>query len=223
MLALQANILVDQTRHARLADFGLTTILSDSTTSNFHARGGSLRWMSPELFDPEIENRQTKHSDCYAFGMVIYEVLSGHVPFYEYPDLVVYALVFRGNRPEKLRGIEGIWFTDDVWKLLERCWLPEPQNRPRMEDVLQLLEGTSKSWTAPSATRSSATPLTAGSSVGWSLGQSTEGGMDASGMPSSSQPVPPQSQEEPEKEEPEKEDSAGIASTVCWVNPLCEF
>ena len=201
MLVLQANILVDQTRHARLADFGLITILSDPTTSNFHARGGSLRWMSPELFDPEIESCQTKHSDCYAFGMVIYEVLSGHVPFYEYPDLAVYALVFRGDRPEKLRGIEGIWFTDDIWKLLERCWLPEPQNRPRIEDVLQHLEENLKSWTEPSF-----------------LGQSTEGGVDASEMPSSSQPVPSQLQEEPEQE-----DSAGVTSTVCWENPLCEL
>ena len=198
---LQANILVNQTRHACLADFGNIAILSDSTTSSSHSRGGSLRWSSPELFDPEIKNSQTKYSDCYAFGMVIYEVLSERVPFYEYPDLLVYAVVFRGNRPEKPEGIEGMWFNDDVWKLLERCWLAEPQNRPSIEDVLQHLEETSKSWTEPSF-----------------LGKSTEGDIDASGMPSSSQPLPPQSQEEPERG-----DSAGVASTVCWENPLCEF
>ena len=40
--------------------------------------GGTLRWMSPELIDPSgfgVEGkRPTKMSDCYAFGMVIYEV-----------------------------------------------------------------------------------------------------------------------------------------------------
>jgi len=43
--------------------------------------GGTARWMSPELFDPErfgIQGsegyRQTRESDCYALGMVIYEV-----------------------------------------------------------------------------------------------------------------------------------------------------
>ena len=40
--------------------------------------GGSIRWMSPELIDPELfrveGNRPTKMSDCYALGMVIYEV-----------------------------------------------------------------------------------------------------------------------------------------------------
>jgi len=43
--------------------------------------GGTRRWMSPELLDPErLEmpesegNRPTRQSDCYALGMVIYEV-----------------------------------------------------------------------------------------------------------------------------------------------------
>ena len=39
---------------------------------------GSIRWMSPELLDPErfeiTDCRPTKQSDCYALGMVIYEV-----------------------------------------------------------------------------------------------------------------------------------------------------
>ena len=174
--------------------------------------------MSPELFDPEIQSCQTKYSDCYAFGMVIYEVLSERVPFYEYPDFVVYAVVFRGNRPEKPGGTEGMWFTDDVWKLLERCWLAEPQNRPSIEDVLRHLEETSKFWTAPSPTGLFAVPSTAGSSTGWFIRQNTDGGMDAGGMPSSSQPVLPQSQEKPEQG-----DSAGVAGTVCWETPLRVF
>ena len=43
--------------------------------------GGTRRWMSPELLDPELfdipeseGDRPTKQSDCYALGMVIYEV-----------------------------------------------------------------------------------------------------------------------------------------------------
>ena len=43
--------------------------------------GGTYRWMSPELLDPERfempkseDNRPTRQSDCYALGMVIYEV-----------------------------------------------------------------------------------------------------------------------------------------------------
>lgn len=40
--------------------------------------GGTTRWMSPELLDPDrfgITNYwPTKRSDCYALGMVMYEV-----------------------------------------------------------------------------------------------------------------------------------------------------
>ena len=37
--------------------------------------------MSPELLDPDrfgiTDNRPTKESDCYALGMVVYEVRAG--------------------------------------------------------------------------------------------------------------------------------------------------
>jgi len=40
--------------------------------------GGTPRWMSPELLDPDrfgiTDYRPTKQSDCYALGMVVYEV-----------------------------------------------------------------------------------------------------------------------------------------------------
>ena len=39
--------------------------------------GGTFGWMSPELLDPLLfgsNGRPTRESDCYALGMVIYEV-----------------------------------------------------------------------------------------------------------------------------------------------------
>jgi len=76
----QANILVDNTGIARVADFGLmimadlsTVLLSETAVSS----GGTLSWMSPELLYPQrfdSDGRPTRESDCYALGMVIYEV-----------------------------------------------------------------------------------------------------------------------------------------------------
>ena len=79
---LKYNILVDNSGHACLAGFDLLTMASDQPTTTFSfIEGGTPQWMSPELFDPESfglqEGRPTKASDCYALGMVIYEVLSG--------------------------------------------------------------------------------------------------------------------------------------------------
>jgi len=99
--------------------------------------------MSPELFDPERfdlkDRRHTKSSDCYALGMVIYEVLSRRVPFYQYADYAVVVKVLKDERPGRPGGGEGTWFTDGIWGMLGRCWEPIPVNRPRIEDVLQCL------------------------------------------------------------------------------------
>lgn len=77
------NILVKQDGSACLADFGLMSIVLDPETTDITASTdggthGTYRWMSPELFYPNdfgLDKFQvTKESDCYAFGMVIYEV-----------------------------------------------------------------------------------------------------------------------------------------------------
>ena len=100
--------------------------------------------MSPELFNPEIRYHfRTKYSDCYALGMVIYEVLSERIPFHQYATLVIPGKVVKGDRPKRPQGVEGIWFTNDVWEALGRCWTPQPGNRPNIEDVLQCLEQVS--------------------------------------------------------------------------------
>jgi serine/threonine protein kinase len=79
----QANILVKDDGSACLADFGLTSITLDLETKDIASTSGgkadgTYRWMSPELFNPELfggrKVKLTKMSDCYALGMVIYEV-----------------------------------------------------------------------------------------------------------------------------------------------------
>ena len=151
-LHFKANILIDQTGHARLADFGLLTIISDPTnllSSSSYTQGGTARWMSPELINPQRfgfeKSCPTKSSDCYAFGMVIYETISGHLPFHRYTDLTVIVKVLEGERPLRQAG-----FTDSLWEMLELCWAPRPDIRPSVEDILQCLERASQSWGTPS-------------------------------------------------------------------------
>ena len=100
--------------------------------------------MSPELLDPESfdlkRSRPTKESDCYALGMVIYEVLSGRAPFS--PSKAPVLKVLRGNRPERPQGAQGAWFTDGIWGMLELCWKSQPAERIGTKTVLLCLEGT---------------------------------------------------------------------------------
>lgn len=107
--------------------------------------GSAIRWMSPELFSPENfglkESSPTKESDYYALGMVIYEVLSGQVPFAPLREVVVISKILEHKRPTRPLGDEGRWFTDSIWKIMEGCWQPQPNDRLNAEAVLRGLEG----------------------------------------------------------------------------------
>ena len=95
--------------------------------------------MGPELILPQQfgfeKSRPTKSSDCYALGMVIYETISGNMPFHQHTDLTVFAKVLAGERPPREAG-----FMESLWKMLELCWAPQPNNRPSIEGILQCLE-----------------------------------------------------------------------------------
>jgi serine/threonine protein kinase len=73
-----SNVLLRSKDHAYLADFGLVKTISDEfslTRSGFLV--GTPEYMAPEL----VEHPATVQSDIYALGVVLYEMLTGTVPF----------------------------------------------------------------------------------------------------------------------------------------------
>ena len=38
-------------------------------------------------------------------------------------------------------------FDDDIWSVVEHLWMTNPRDRPRIKDVLHLLEEASNAWT----------------------------------------------------------------------------
>ncbi|KAF9649119.1 hypothetical protein BDM02DRAFT_3186537 [Thelephora ganbajun] len=168
-LSTKANILINKDRRACVADFGLTAITGvvthaaarssqASLTSNeslmSFTGGGTYRWMSSELLDPERfgipqseDNRPTRQSDCYALGMVIYEVLCGHHPYVEIQsDILVVNAIMEGVRPEKPVGATHLGFTEKLWRILESCWLEDRSARPSVEDILFCLSDVVMYW-----------------------------------------------------------------------------
>lgn len=71
-----ANILIDSNGRAKLADFGIAR--SAMKTGEFAPSLGTLRYMSPE----QLEGKPADHrSDIYSLGVVLHEVLTGHIPY----------------------------------------------------------------------------------------------------------------------------------------------
>lgn len=71
-----ANILIDHHGRALLADFGIAQ--SASKTGKFAPSIGTLRYMSPE----QLEGKPTDHrSDIYSLAVVLYETLTGKIPY----------------------------------------------------------------------------------------------------------------------------------------------
>ena len=77
--------MIDSQCRARLGDFGLATIVNESTRGTITVVDkiqGTIRWMAPELLDPDkfgfigvFEKRlRSKGTDIYATGMTILEV-----------------------------------------------------------------------------------------------------------------------------------------------------
>ena len=141
----KSNILIDDDGNACISDLGLLTIDPDQQTFlSTRIEGGTVPWMSPELLDPESfslkKSRPTKESDCYALGMVVYEILSGRAPFA--PSKAPILKILRGSRPERPQGAEGASFTDDIWGMLERCWKHQPGERINAKNALPCFEET---------------------------------------------------------------------------------
>ena len=171
--------------------------------------------MSPELLTPEkfdLKNgRQTKRSDCYALGMLVYEVLSGRAPFFRHHGYAVVVEIVNGERPRKPQEEEGGWFTDDIWSTLEHCWQPTPRDRPSIELVLQRLELASRSWTPPEKM----TGLPATNRPARNSHQSIEESMEESEGSSPSQTVSSQqSQRFPLKGDPNEKKIASLPLTT---------
>ncbi|MFC6201651.1 Stk1 family PASTA domain-containing Ser/Thr kinase [Lactiplantibacillus nangangensis] len=72
------NILIDEQGNAKITDFGIAVALSEHTMTQTNTILGSVHYLSPEQARGSMA---TKQSDIYSLGIILYEMLTGSVPF----------------------------------------------------------------------------------------------------------------------------------------------
>ncbi|MCJ7839596.1 Stk1 family PASTA domain-containing Ser/Thr kinase [Lederbergia sp. NSJ-179] len=73
------NILMDHNGHVMITDFGIAMALSATSITQTNAVLGSVHYLSPEQARGGMA---TKKSDIYSLGIVMFELLTGRLPFF---------------------------------------------------------------------------------------------------------------------------------------------
>lgn len=72
------NILIDENKNVKITDFGIAVAAYQDSLTQTNTLMGSVHYLSPEQARGSIA---TKQSDIYSLGIILYELLTGKVPF----------------------------------------------------------------------------------------------------------------------------------------------
>jgi len=126
------NLLVDNDYNVVIGDFGVSEAL-ESEDKRFASRWGTVNWMPPEVFDGGVYDCK---SDIFSFGMVLWEMLTGQIPFGDDTNpLMVHQLVDGGERPFIPASCHP-----EFARLIRACWEGDPDKRPYLDAILKSLE-----------------------------------------------------------------------------------
>jgi serine/threonine protein kinase/Flp pilus assembly protein TadD len=91
------NIMVTGDSGVKIMDFGLASITGVSALTKTGASVGTVPYMSPEQARGEKADHR---SDIWSFGAVLYEMVTGQMPFKsQYNDATVYSILNENPRP----------------------------------------------------------------------------------------------------------------------------
>ena len=158
------NLLVDSHWRVKVCDFNMSRIMEESGQGSSLA-GTNPRWLAPELLAGE---HATTYSDVFAFGVVLWELLTWELPWLKDNPWSVAHIVGNGGRltiPNRwdLPGLDTNQFTrfDDYIDLMQRCWAQNPYDRPRFSEIIQELKSLESSMPEVEEYRMSPAPSSA--------------------------------------------------------------
>ncbi|MDD6817487.1 MAG: bifunctional serine/threonine-protein kinase/formylglycine-generating enzyme family protein [Prevotellaceae bacterium] len=137
-----ANILIDDSSGTPvyvLSDFGISsktkTRLSHSVNQKNQGTSMTEAYAPPEKFSSKKEDRRPdRKGDIFSFGISIYELVTGGLPF---DELSTGRQLQYDDAEVDFDDIEDATIRD----IVERCMEPNKEDRPSAEDILDLLDG----------------------------------------------------------------------------------
>lgn len=131
-----SNIMVDEDRQVRLMDFGLAKFLADDAAMTLDGRMvGTFRYMPPEqILGEPLDGR----ADLYSLGVIVYELMTGRVPFDAKSPVDLWHKVLE-TEPPPLLAINQ-WADPQLARVAHRLIRKEPDDRfQTAEEVYEAL------------------------------------------------------------------------------------
>jgi len=118
------NIMVEKDGRIKILDFGLAKLKGANPLTQESFAMGTVHYMSPEQgIGREVDPR----SDIWSLGIVLYQLVSGKLPFHgDYDQAVIYAIMNEDTPPLGVAGLPG---GAGLEKIIRRCLAKKRQDR----------------------------------------------------------------------------------------------
>ena len=100
-------------------------------------------YIEPQYYDKNVNYVRDRKSDIYSLGILFWEITSGYPPF---PNIPINALSYKIAMSLREKPIIG---TPSAYvNLYRKCWDDDPNLRPTINDVFDILENISLHYDA---------------------------------------------------------------------------
>ncbi len=150
------NIMIDRDGNARIMDFGIARSVKGKGITGANVLIGTPEYMSPE----QVEGQEAgPRSDLYSLGIVLFEMLTGRLPF-EGESVLSVAVKQKSEAPPDPRTFNA-QVPEDLSRLVLRCLEKAPEKRPAgatgLSDELAGIESALPTTVTPLPLRKPAT------------------------------------------------------------------